>query len=86
MSGEKNGQIAFSVGLLAGSIATYLVTSKNKTITNAPKASTARNDAASIQSMPDEIRSEMLSRNNLYFESSNGMPDITNACVLVVGL
>ncbi|KAL7494211.1 hypothetical protein ACHAWT_002922 [Skeletonema menzelii] len=86
MSGEKNGQIAFAVGLLAGSIATYLVTSKNKTITNAPKASTARNDAASTQSMPDEIRSEMLSRNNLYFESSNGMPDITNACVLVVGL
>ncbi len=91
MKSEKNGQLAFAVGLLAGSIATLLLTSsrKNKSSTDAAITLTNNNDATQSSSqtiMPDEIRSEMLSRNSLYFESSNGMPDITNSCVLVVGL
>jgi tRNA A37 threonylcarbamoyladenosine dehydratase len=104
MRTEKNatGQIAFAVGLLAGSFATFLLTSsrKNKQSdasqhpssaqinnNNSQNAAAAAAAAAqSTQTMPDEIRSEMLSRNSLYFASSNGMPDITNSCVLVVGL
>ncbi|KAL7443722.1 hypothetical protein ACHAXM_009133 [Skeletonema potamos] len=98
MRTEKNvtGQIAFAAGLLAGSFATFLLTTsrKNKKRDASQCASdqlknnnNSQNTAAqSAQTMPDEIRSEMLSRNSLYFASSNGMPDITNSCVLVVGL
>jgi len=98
MRTEKNvpGHIAFAAGLLAGSFATFLLTTsrKNKKRDASQCASdqlknnnNSQNTAAqSAQTMPDEIRSEMLSRNSLYFASSNGMPDITTSCVLVVGL
>ena len=93
MTGEKNAtsQIAFAVGLLAGSIATLLFTSrKNKKLIDGSQTTQikAQNNAtqSTTQTMPDEIRSEMLSRNSLYFASSNGMPNIENSCVLVVGL
>lgn len=45
-----------------------------------------QNGTTSKQHLPEEIRSEMLSRNSLYFSSTNGMEKITDASVLIVGL
>ena len=53
----------------------------NSTTTQQPQF-----ESQSTQSLPPEIRSEMLSRNALYFASSDGMPRIESSCVLVVGL
>ncbi|KAL7447671.1 hypothetical protein ACHAWC_000028, partial [Mediolabrus comicus] len=77
-----SGQLAFAVGLLAGSIATLLLTTslrKNKSddadaLLNPSNASQNSYNVVVSQNsmtMPDEIRSEMLSRNSLYFASSN---------------
>ena len=95
-----SGQLAFAVGLLAGSIATLLLTTsssssrKNKSNDDdalhpsnaSPNSYNVAGCSQTSTTMPDEIRSEMLSRNSLYFASSNGMPNITNSCVLIVGL
>lgn len=49
-----------------------------------------QSNSSQHQRLPPEIRSEMLSRNSLYFSSSNsgngGMDRITNASILIVGL
>ena len=93
MSERYSGQISFAVGLLAGSIATWYITSSRHQSTNDDSATLQPGGAilsSSIQqssntALPPEIRSEMLSRNSLYF-SSSGMKDITNSSILIVGL
>lgn len=54
------------------------------------QAATVRQNGTSQQRasarLPDEIRSEMLSRTSLYFASTNGMERIAGSSVLVVGL
>lgn len=88
---------AFGVGLLAGSIATLLLARKNESSTRSPAKDDSPSESQSIiqpqhhndastNHLPPEIRSEMLSRNSLYFKTSNGMERITNASVLIVGL
>lgn len=104
MNARLSGQgTAFAVGLVAGSIATLALASRNKnresklhtTDKNDPQPAQQNDDPPSQQdpspsptNLPPEIRSEMLSRNSLYFSSPNneGMNRITNASVLVVGL
>jgi len=123
MKERLSGQgTAFAIGLLAGSIATLLLASRqdkgtkhaSDEVINASSSSTSQSRSAiqqpnndtiqqeqkqqqlSIQQqqsqnqqqhLPPEIRSEMLSRNSLYFSSTNGgMERITNSSVLVVGL
>lgn len=83
----------FVMGLLIGSTAAILIhriaTSRRSTLPNEKCDSASLNDDQNNQiqkCLPPEIRSEMLSRNALYFASSNGMPRIESSHVLVVGL
>lgn len=88
---------AFAIGLLAGSLATLFLAYQtgrrsNKHQEDSSSISSLRQNGTSSQQLPDEIRSEMLSRNSLYFASSDnnntdgGMERITNSSVLIVGL
>ncbi|KAL7543446.1 hypothetical protein ACHAXR_012748 [Thalassiosira sp. AJA248-18] len=100
MNERLSGQgTAFAIGLVAGSIATLFLASRSKN--HDGTATTSADDppthqqidkksSSSSQHLPPEIRSEMLSRNTLYFSSNtnnnNGMERITNASILIVGL
>lgn len=93
-----SSQFGFAIGLLTGSIATLLLTRQNSSRGQNPNSHDSNENnikdnkesshRSSMATITDEIRSEMLSRNSLYFASSNhnGMRDIANAHVLVVGL
>lgn len=99
MSERWSGQGgAFAVGLLAGSIATLLLASrksddKGGDTHHQPPSQPHNGQSNTTNHLPSEIRSEMLSRNSLYFSSPTdapgtnlGMERITNSIVLIVGL
>mmetsp|Transcript_5484 Transcript_5484/g.12168 ORF Transcript_5484/g.12168 Transcript_5484/m.12168 type:complete len:502 (+) Transcript_5484:96-1601(+) len=99
MSERRSGQGgAFAVGLLAGSIATLLLASrksddKGGDTHHQPPSQPHNGQSNTTNHLPSEIRSEMLSRNSLYFSSptdapgtNHGMERITNSIVLIVGL
>lgn len=101
IDGKSSSQgIAFAIGLIAGSIVSLCIATRHKKKGKSqdnddPQVSTQQQNSISnsnpqTQNLPDEIRSEMLSRNSLYFQSpsggSEGMECITNASVLIVGL
>ncbi|EED91436.1 hypothetical protein THAPSDRAFT_262699 [Thalassiosira pseudonana CCMP1335] len=99
MSERWSGQGgAFAVGLLAGSIATLLLASrksddKSGDTHHQPPSQPHNGQSNTTNHLPSEIRSEMLSRNSLYFSSptdapgtNHGMERITNSIVLIVGL
>lgn len=94
---SSQGITAFAIGLVAGSIATLYLSSKRKKHQDSCSsvglmAQTQVSMRQQQQHLPSEIRAEMLSRNSLYFSSSNdnksngGMDRITNASILIVGL
>ena len=97
---SSQGITAFAIGLVAGSIATLYLSSRRKKDQDScssvgPSAETQPQVSMRQQQqhLPSEIRAEMLSRNSLYFSSSNndnksngGMDRITNASILIVGL
>ncbi len=88
---------AFAMGLIIGSTAALLI---NRLVNSRPSKNLPNEeyDDATLSNeisnqinrtqhrLPPEIRAEMLSRNALYFSSSNGMPRIESSNVLVIGL
>lgn len=94
---------AFAIGLIAGSIVASTILmlrqpSSNESRSTAesshtPLSNNSRNKSGTYH-LPQEIRSEMLSRNALYFSTSNsddndtstGMSRIESSSVLIVGL
>eukprot|EP00804_Cyclotella_cryptica_P029260 CCRYP_011696-RA/>CCRYP_011696-RA protein AED:0.02 eAED:0.02 QI:182/1/1/1/1/1/2/583/378 len=104
MNERSTGQgSAFAIGLIAGSVVTslFLVFCQprlSRETSHGRHQNEARTDQHSPPSqsyhLPQEIRSEMLSRNYLYFSSAKsenensptGMPRIESSSVLIVGL
>ena len=89
--GQIQGLAPFAIGLLVGSIASHLLSSRRTGRDRNEKQNDADTDTphpspTSSGRLPDDIREEMLSRNSLYFESTKGMEDITNSSVMIVGL
>jgi tRNA threonylcarbamoyladenosine dehydratase len=72
--------VSFIVGTAFASLASYLISSKRKNQIISPSSTSSK-----TISIPPEMRSEQLSRNELFF-GSDGMKTIQNASVLVVGL
>jgi len=86
MSNRNSYGIAVG-GFLLGSAVTMVISlfMNIDKFKNSQKSLAARKEKEQLQELPEEIRSEQLSRNELYF-GKNGMNKIKNSSILVVGL